>query len=62
MVLYSSALVLKYFRKLFLSQIITLKLNAGLLLYVLLCICPLTFKTKLLYLSSSHFVASTASL
>ena len=62
MALYSSAVVMKGFnssRKLKLR--ITLKLKAGLLLYVSLRIHPLTFITEVLRLSGSLFVASTVS-
>ena len=64
MALYSSAAAMKGFysnRKLFLSQIITEKLKAGLLLNASLRICPLTFINEMLHLSGSPFVASTAS-
>ena len=47
-------------RKLFEAEIVTVKLKAGFLLNALLCIRPLTFINKVLRLSDSPFVASTA--
>ena len=64
MALYSSAVVMKGFtstRKLFQTEIITVKLKAGLLLYATICIHPLTFINEVLHLSGSPFVASTMS-
>ena len=48
-------------RKLFYTEIITVKLKAYLLLNALLRIRPLTFINEVLRLSSGPFVASTAS-
>ena len=48
-------------RKLFEPKIVTVKLKAGLLLNVLLCIHPLTFINEALRLSGSPFVAITTS-
>ena len=64
MALYSSAVVMKGFtnsRKLFEAEIITVELKVSLLLNVSLRIRPLTFIYKVLRLSGSPFVASTAS-
>ena len=64
MALYLSAVVMKGFnssRKLLQAEIVTVKLKAGLLLNVLLRICPLTFINEALCLSGSRFVASTVS-
>ena len=64
MALYSSAVVMKSFnssRRFFYAEIITVEPKAGLLLNAVLCIRPLTFINKALRLSSSPFVASTAS-
>ena len=60
--LYSSAVVMKDFnssRKLFLAEIVTVELKAGLLLNASLRIRPLTFINEALHLSGSPFVAST---
>ena len=54
MALYVSAIVMKVFnsgRNLFYGEIVTMKLKAGLLLNVLLCICPLTFTNEVIRLS-----------
>ena len=48
-------------RKLFYAEIVTVKPKACLLLNALLHIYPLTFINKVLCLSGSPFVASTAS-
>ena len=48
-------------RKLFKVEIITVKLKAGLLLNVSLCIRPLTFINEVLCLSGSPFLTSTMS-
>ena len=48
-------------RKLFLAEIITVKLKTDLVLNTSLRIRPLTFINEALRLSSSPFVASTAS-
>ena len=48
-------------RRLFYSKIITVKPKAGLLLNVVLHICPLTFINEALCFSGSPFVAGTAS-
>ena len=48
-------------RKLFLAEIITVKLKASLLLNALLRIRPLTFINEALSLLGSPFVASTTS-
>ena len=61
--LYCSGLVMKLFnnsRKVFKTEIITVKLKASLLLTVLLYICPLTFLTEVLRLSGSPSVVSIA--
>ena len=58
--LYSSAVVMKGFtstRKLFLTEVITVKLKAGILLYASIHIPPLTFIIEALHLSGSPFVA-----
>ena len=60
-VLYFSAIVMKGFnisRKLFLAEIITVKLKASLLSNALLCIRPLTYINKALHISGSPFVAT----
>ena len=65
MALYYSAVVMKGFnnsRKLFLAEIITVKLKASLLLNASLRIRPLTFINETLRLSGSPFEAGTASL
>ena len=54
MALYVSAVVMKVFnssRNLFYGEIVTMKLKAGLLLNVSLCICPLTFINEVIRLS-----------
>ena len=64
MALYFSTVVMRGFnssRKLFLAEIITVKLKAGLLLNASLCIRPLTFINEVFHISGSSFVASTAS-
>ena len=64
MALYSSPVVMKGFkssRKLFYTEIITVKLKAGLLSNASLYIHPLTFINEVLRLSGSPFVPSTAS-
>ena len=48
-------------RKLFQTEIITVTLKAGLLLYASMRICPLTFMIEAFRLSGSPFVASSAS-
>ena len=62
--LHLSTIVMKGFnssRKLLKVEIVTVKLEAGLLLNVSLHICQLTFINEALHLSSSPFVASTMS-
>ena len=59
MALYCSAIVMKSF--IIVVEIVTAKLKASLLLNELLRIHPLTFINKVLRLSGSPFVASTAS-
>ena len=64
MALYFSAVIMKGFnssRRLFQAEIITVKLNAGRLLNVVVHICPLSFINEALRLLGSPFVASTAS-